>query len=449
MDEDCLSLNVWTPATTYEEKLPVMVWIHGGAFTTGSGSDALYDGTELSKREVVVVTLNYRLGPLGFLAHLRLSEESKEGVSGNYGLLDQIAALEWVQRNIERFGGDPHKVTVFGESAGAESVCLLLVSPLAEGLFHGAIAQSPVMVGSLRPLRSGGTGVTPAEGVGAKLLSRLGIEDGPGALSALRALAWEKIHGAASGLSGEVGVEVIDLVCTPTVDGHVIPEHPVRLIREGRQHPVPLLTGVTANESTVFLPLVLRSLNTAVAYRKFVQARFPSDSHRVLELLPVRSDGELWPRLDRLLSARWFGAWSDFIAGNPHKPQTPSWLYRFTRKPPPSAAEVLLGDSTDMSVSAERLGVPHGAELFYVFGFLEILLGFDDEDQVFSERIMAYWTNFAKTGNPNGEGLPIWPPYGSTEERKYLELGDQTAAGSAMEVELYDLIRRTWMLSAY
>jgi para-nitrobenzyl esterase len=449
MDEDCLYLNVWTPAANGAGGLPVMVWIHGGAFMTGTGSDEMYSGEALSQRGVVVVTLNYRLGPLGFLAHPRLSAESPEGVSGNYGLLDQIAGLQWVQRNIAQFGGDPQKVTMFGESAGAESVCLLLVSPLAGGVFRSAIAQSPVMVGSLRPLRTSELGVVPAEAVGRKLAERLGIQDGPDTLAVLRATPWERINEAVSQMGKDVGVEVINMVCTPTVDGYVIPDHPVRLLREGRQHPAALLAGVAANESTIFLPLLLPSLNGTDAIVKYVQTLFPADADKILQLLPAKSEGELFQRLDRLITARWFGAWTDFLVESANRKQIPAWLYRFTRKPPPSAAELIAADSSDTVLPAENLGVPHGTELFYVFGFMEPLLGFGDEDRALSEQIMTYWTNFAKTGDPNGDGLPAWPSYGPPTLREYLEIGAETKAGSGMEVELYDFVRRCWLRSAY
>ncbi|MGA2400733.1 MAG: carboxylesterase family protein [Syntrophobacteraceae bacterium] len=449
MDEDCLSLNVWTPAHRENEKLPVMVWIHGGAFLSGSGSDELYDGTALSKKGVVVVTLNYRLGSFGFLAHPLLSAESPSKISGNYGLLDQIAALQWVQRNIAGFGGDPQKVTIFGESAGATSVSLLLVSPMAGGLFHSAIAESPVMAGSLRPLRSEEFHVVPAETVGMRLAEKMGIPDGPDALDALRKASWDTIQKATAGLGAELGVEVLNLVCSPTVDGYVIPDHPVRMFREGRQLRVPLMTGTTANESTIFLPLLITSKTGPGEYRKYVEKAFPGDAERVLELAPAGSTAETWECFDRLISAKWFGAWADFMARSAGKEGVPTWLYRFSKKPPPWAAEILLADSSDTDISSEKLGVPHGSELYYVFGFMEFLPGFDDEDGKFSDRIISYWTNFAKTGDPNGNGLAQWPGYGTEHRRDYLYLGVEMRAGSRLDAELYRLIEKTWLNTVY
>ena len=449
MDEDCLYLNIWTPPEALAEKLPVMVWIHGGAFISGSGSDEMYDGEALSRHGVVVVTFNYRLGPLGFLAHPRLSAESDRGVSGNYGLLDQIAALQWVQRNIARFGGDPRRVTIFGESAGAASVSLLLITPLAKGLFSAAIAESPVAVGSLRPLRYEEFGVIPAETIGKKVAAALELENVENPPAAMRKLPWEALDKAASELSEEAGLDVARMVCGPTVDGYVIPDHPVRMFREGKQHPVPLMAGVTANESTTFLPLLISPETGPDDYRAYVRSRFPRDAERVLALLPLEGKNGLWHSMDRLVSARWFGAWADFMVRSAAQKHTPAWFYRFTRKPPPWAADLLLEDSNGMDVTTDMLGVPHGSDLFYVFGFLETLLGFEREDHEFSKQVMTYWTNFAKTGNPEGKGLPRWPAVNPASPGEYLELGAEVAPRPSPDPGLYDLVRKTWLDTAY
>jgi para-nitrobenzyl esterase len=449
MSEDCLFLNVWTPAHNAAQRLPVMVWIHGGAFAFGSGSDELYDGAALARQGVVVVTFNYRLGALGFLAHPNLSAESPHRVSGNYGLLDQVAALQWVQRNIAQFGGDPGRVTIFGQSAGAESVSLLLVCPLAQGLFQAAIAESPVMVGSLRPLRRKELGVVPAETVGVRVAQELGLAQAPGELAALRQVSWEQLDAAVTSLQAELGVEILRMVCCPTVDGWVVPDHPVRMFRQGHRHRVPLITGVTANESTIFLPWITPYISSPEAYRQYLDATFGKNGAKVWQLLPVDSPGDLWPRLDQLISAKWFGAWANFMAATPPDPQPPVWFYRYTRRAPKWATQILAEDSTKEQLSYRKLGVVHGAEIFSVFGFTKILLGFGFDDWRFSDQIMTYWANFAKTGKPQGSGLPAWPSYGTLQQRNYLEFGREIAAKSGLEVELYDLIAQTWLVSAY
>lgn len=448
MSEDCLYLNVWTPDQRVGPNLPVTVWIHGGTFVTGSGSDEIYDGATLAQHGVVVVTFNYRLSCLGFLAHPLLSAESPENISGNYGLLDQIAALQWIQRNIDKFGGDPDKVTIFGQSAGAQSVSLLLVNPLAQGLFHAAIAQSPVMVGSLRQLSQEQLGVIPAETVGKRIVQELGIDQDTDVLSALREIPWRTIDEAITKLQMELGTEILKSVCTPTVDGHIIPDHPVILFGQGHRHQVPLIVGVTANESTMFLPTMVSSRTGPEEYEQYLQTTFGTDAEKVREILPVTSSAEIWRRMDRLCSAKWFGAWAHFMADTARNPQQ-TWFYCFTRRPPRCAAKVLAEDSQQGRIPYKKLGACHSAELFYVFGFTKLLLGFFCRDWTLSKRIMSYWTNFAKNGNPNGGDSPEWPSYGAPQQPHYLEIGRDIKARTDMEMELYQIVAKTWLKSAY
>lgn len=242
-NEDCLYLNVWTPVPKTGAdtgRRPVMFWIHGGGFLFGSGGKAVYDGAELARRGgVVVVTCNYRLGPLGFLAHPALTAESPHRASGNYGLMDQIAALQWVQRNIEAFGGDPGCVTLFGQSAGGVSVCALMASPLAKGLFHRAIVHSGSAPGNLHDRAA-------MESLGMEFAKRLGTDD----LKAMRAKSADELLEAAKKNTGRVGEGTLDNLC---IDGYVLPESLYKVFAAGRQHNVPLIAGTTKDEDRLFL----------------------------------------------------------------------------------------------------------------------------------------------------------------------------------------------------
>jgi len=268
--EDCLYLNVWTPAGRTDAKLPVMVWIHGGSFNFGSSSLAEYDGARLSQHGVVVVTINYRLGPFGFLVHPLLDEESGQHVSGNYGLLDQIAALGWVRQNVGAFGGDPRNVTVFGQSAGSRSVSLLLISPLAEGLFHRVIAQSggPI-IGSeyLNPVFNGDK--TQGSLMGQELSARLGCDRSDNVLAALRAKSAGDIVKAAD---CKPGIFSEGLFFAPVFDGRVLPDNPVAAYVGGKQHHVPVIVGSTLNEGAIYL--VNETNLTMEKYETFLKARF-------------------------------------------------------------------------------------------------------------------------------------------------------------------------------
>ncbi|MBF0474495.1 MAG: carboxylesterase family protein [Deltaproteobacteria bacterium] len=448
MSEDCLYLNIWTPAKSTTEKLPVMVWIHGGAFVAGSGSDEIYDGEALAKKGVVVVTINYRLGVLGFLAHPLLSQESPDKISGNYGILDQVAALKWVQRNIEQFGGDPGKVTIFGESAGGTSVVLLLVNPEAKGLFRSAIAQSPAIVGMLRPLRQGQLNVTPAETVGNKLSEQLEANESENILTSLRQTPWDEIADAAKDLEEKYGVEIARVVFGPTLDEKIIPDHPVKLLDAGKYHQVPLVVGICKNESTIFLPSFGPS-PTPEDYQKYLKASFGEKADEVQKLLPVVNKAEVWGRLDRLMSAKWFGAAVNYLARTRSGDNAPHWLYYFSHQAPPEATMILAADTTREAVPIEKLGTVHGSELFYVFGFTESFLDFEQSDLDLSDKMMTYWANFARTGNPNGENLPFWPVYPSAKAGAYLEFGQSIAAKSGLEPSLYPLIEGTWFKLAY
>ncbi|WP_428565121.1 MAG: carboxylesterase/lipase family protein [Solidesulfovibrio sp. DCME] len=447
--EDCLALNVWTPAQPAAEGLPVMVFFHGGAFLSGSGSLPVYDGATLAKTGVVVVTCNYRLGALGFLAHPALSAESPRGVSGNYGLLDQQAALAWVSRNIAVFGGDPANVTIFGQSAGATSVVLHLFRPEAAGLFARAIAQSPVGPGALRPLREPVRDTVAAEAVGVEFTRRLGIDpaaDDKTILAALRAADVDAIL-AASAPDPGLAMEVAGLLFCPTVDGVVVPAHPLERIGRGALPDKPLLLGTTTDEGSLFVPGLLPPVETPGAYSRLVKRRFGPDADKVLALVPGRAE-DLRTDLSRLITARWFTAFSVFFAQAMAEAGRPVWLYRFTAPPPGGALGVLKDESGASGVTAAQAGVPHSADLFPLFGFTPWYLGFDDADRDIARRMRTYWTDFAKRGDPNGSGLPAWPRL-AKDRPQLLCIGQETAAQPLPVEPLAPLVAASWRTTTY
>jgi len=453
-NEDCLTLNVWTPARAPDEKLPVMVFIHGGAFLMGAGSLPLYDGEALALQGVVLVTLNYRLGALGFMAHPLLSAESPTGASGNYGLLDQQAALAWVRRNIAAFGGDSTNVTVFGQSAGAASIVMQLLSPQAGALFDRAIVQSPVAPGSLRPLKRAAHGALPpvlsAEEIGLRIARRLGSEKTGDALAALRAANADDVIKAGmdpAGLGAKAALEVAGLVCGPVVDGVVIPEHPVARIRQGQQHKKPLIVGVTTNEASLFLPGLIPPVDSQKSYRRMVEERFGAQAGKVLALLPGNK-GRLWSDLDRLITVRWFEAFSSFLAREWLKAGLPCWLYRFDMPLPWLALELLAMEAGAGDISREKAGVAHSAEIFPLFGFQPWYLGFDDADRDFAKSFRSYWTRFAATGDPNNNAAPSWPRYDASAPKR-LQFGKTIEVRPAPEDALYPLVEASWQTTLY
>jgi para-nitrobenzyl esterase len=417
--EDCLYLNVWTPAKKATEKLPVMVWIHGGSYAFGSGAQSIYDGEALARRGVVVVTINYRLNAFGFLAHPALSAESGKG-SGNYGLLDQIAALEWVKRNIAAFGGDKDCVTIFGESAGGGSVMALLISPLAKGLFHRAVAQSGVLFA--RPLREAAYGQEPAEKVGERFAAKLGCDT----LSAMRQKSAKEVLAAAMLNANPLGEGGHDL--GPVADGWVIPGDPYDLMRQQRD--VPLLLGTTADEGTLFVVGSAPSVS-ADAYKKFVTATFGAQAEKVLGLFPARTDKDVSKALAAFLRDVYFIGPNRAFARSRAGLASKTFLYHFTRATP--------------LARTMGLGAHHAAELRYVFDTLDGpgSFGYEAKDHALATKIADAWVRFAKTGDPNGEGLPEWPAY-TKEKDEHLELGEEIRVGSGLEREACDTLDRVW-----
>ena len=413
LGEDCLTVNVWTPARTAKARLPVLVSIPGGGFIAGSSALPLYDGERLARENVVVVSINYRLGIFGFLTHPQLSKESPQGISGNYALLDMVAALQWVHRNIAAFGGDPGNVTIWGESAGATAVALLLVVPQSEGLFHKAIMNSPwsmeYPIGRLREAR--GARVS-AETRGEKL----------GSLAALRAKSPDELVQIT--LSSAAPAATIDpdqngQTFRPIVDGVVIPDDPSALFAKGAFHHVPMIVGTNGNEGGFFAP---RQVTTREQADAWLRDQFgPQAAASLGSLYALNSDAPVQVALTKLTgdALMLMGARSILRAAAHYNPNV--YQYEFTR----------------VSPLAKRLKFDafHSADLSYTFGTMpdspltSVMPGFsvrpgdfDETDVRLSRAMSGAVVQFAKTGAPNGKGLPKWPRYAVGES--YLEYGD-------------------------
>jgi para-nitrobenzyl esterase len=401
--EDCLTLNVWTPAASNAERLPVMVWFHGGGYAVGSG--AAQDGEALARHGVVVVTLNYRLGALGFFAHPALSRESKHGVSGNYGTLDQIAALRWVHDNIAAFGGNPANVTIFGQSAGSSSVALMMVSPLARGLFHRAIAES------LGASFLEANGMKSAEAHGASLVTDIGP---------LRALTPAEVFERLPAVT----TMAIGVHRYPVIDGYVLPDDPNLLLGTKGQANVPLIIGHNTGEGLFFA----RDAVTAVpAYRDFVRASVPAGFvDEVLARYPAATDADAAPAQLRLFGDFRFVTPTTLAARTVSK-VSPVYMYQFSRVSPLSQVR----------------GAMHTAEVPYVFGLTTDTSRFDDDDRRLAEAMARTWVQFAKTGNPNGGRLPQWPTYGSPGYQ-VMRFGDEIGVGSNSTTPVVDFFSRVF-----
>jgi para-nitrobenzyl esterase len=408
MSEDCLHLNVWTPASDANESRPVMVWIHGGGFRIGHAAHRMYNGVRLAERGVVVVTINYRLNVAGGFAHPLLSEESGNDASGNYALLDQIAALQWVRDNISTFGGNPKNVTIFGESAGGRSVSVLMTSPLAKDLFHKGICQS----GALRD--TGGTlaarevqGVTIAKAIGCNTLPELRTAD------------WRAME------------DPFPFDSNPFVDGWVVPDTPEALYANGKIHNKPLLIGTNANEAGLFAQMLSTPIDTTAKFRAVVEEEFGPATTEILAAYPAASNVDAQGAWNALRTDMWFSLPARKQSRWLEAAGRQSYLYCLSRIPPWRGGKTM--------------GAHHGAEIAYVFGGGVRCGSFDPDgaqdplDRALSDAIMCYWVNFAATGDPNGDGLPDWTAYSSSDE-DYLHFANTAAADTNLFRERLDVL---------
>jgi para-nitrobenzyl esterase len=388
--EDCLQLNVWTPKWPLTSPVPVMVWIHGGGNTAGSGVEALFNGEVLARHGVVVVNINYRLGVFGFFAHPGLTKESPHHAAGNYGLADQIMALQWVRDNITRFGGNPANVTIFGESAGASDVNALIASPLSKGLFLRVMAQS------------GPVGAQPSlaesEKRGVDLAAKLGFS-GEDALAKLRAVPDTELMAKAAQSGPGLGINV---------DGWVLTEPATKVYAEGREQKVALLIGNNSQE--------MQPRGAARDIREMIAERYGPLTDRALAAYGVNGANEPQPDPENGTVLLQFTTDNSFRCGTVQEliwhtaAGNPGYEYQFSRT----------------VHGKEALGAPHASEIPFIFGTLSVwqnMRKYDDSDQQYAPQMQAYWTNFAKTGDPNGGKLVKWPKFDAAA-RAYMDFTD-------------------------
>ena len=387
--EDCLYLNVWTPAASAREHLPVMVWVYGGGFAAGATSERRQDGQNLAKKGVVVVSMNYRLGVFGFFSHAELAKESGHNSAGNYGLLDQVAALQWVHKNIAAFGGDPGKVTIFGESAGSFSVSALMAAPLAQGLFQRAIGESGAFFGSVLDLQP----LAETEARDAKFAESIGAHS----LADLRAKSAADLLDAAT--------KQKEIWFSANVDGYFLPQSVREIYAAGKQSRVPLLAGWNHDEGG-YGSIFHDDPATAANFVAYAKKKFGDRADEFLRLYPA-ADDEQAKRSAGDLAGDQFIAFSTWKWLEMQGATGGSALYRYE-----------FDDAPPAPVNAKADNAPHGAyhsaEIEFVFGVLASKdLPWRPADKALSDQMSTYWSNFAKKGDPNGAGLPQWPVYNS------------------------------------
>lgn len=433
VSEDCLYLNVWTPAKTGQERLPVLVYFYGGGFIAGDGSEPRYDGESMATKGIVAVTVNYRLGIFGFLAHPELTKESPHNASGNYALLDQSAALQWVKQNIAAFGGDPTKVTIAGESAGSYSVSAQMASPLSKNLIAGAIGESGSLL-SQQPT----TPLAEAEKQGVQIASSLGANS----LAELRALPAQQLLE----VSSKEGMPRF----RPVVDGYFFPKSPMAIFEAGEQAHVPLLAGWNSEESG-YKAILGQEEPTPENYAKAVQRQFGERAPEVLKLYPATTQEEVIKAGTALASDMFIGystwKWTDMHSKTGGKPV---YRYMYSRPRPEMTPE--MGNATpglaggvikNTDASAKKMppaqGAVHSAEIEYAMGNLpgNKVYAWTPEDFKVSEIMQGYFVNFIKTGNPNGPNLPKWPAVQKGDPAQVMHIDVDTRVETEKERDRY------------
>lgn len=412
MSEDCLYLNVWTAAKP-GQKLPVLVYFFGGGFVAGDGSEPRYDGESMATKGIIAVTISYRLGVFGFLAHPELTKESPNRASGNYALLDQHAALKWVQQNIAAFGGDPKRVTIAGESAGSIAVSAQMASPLSRNLIAGAIGESGAIVGALSAVP-----LADAEQNGVKFGSGIGKDS----LAALRAMPADELLEA----TAKPGLPRF----APTVDGWFFPKAPFDIFAAGEQARVPLLAGVNSEESG-YSGILGREKPTVENYRKALERLYPGKADQVFKLYPATNETEVMDAAQDLASDRFISfstwKWMDVVTKTGGK-QT--FYYLYARPRPPMRPEmgnaqaglaggVVRNPQPNANPRPPARGAAHSAEIEYAMGNLDgnKVYAWAPDDYKVSKVMQEYFANFIKTGNPNGKGLPNWPKFAAGQKQ--------------------------------